>query len=91
MLNKQMLKDIFDTAREQKLPFVVVGIEAPTGQEAIVIPAQTYDAKEVFYMSAYDDNLTHVMNSNVRIFNFIAVDSAEGIPFVFDTSAIYRL
>lgn len=84
MLNKSLLQDIFDTAREQELPFVVVGIEAPTGKEAIVIPAETFDSKEAFYMSAYNDDLTHVMNSNVRIFNFIAVNSAEGIPYVFD-------
>lgn len=87
MLNKSMLQDIFSTAREQELPFVVVGIEAPTGKEAIVIPAETFDAKEQFYTSAYNDDLTHVMNSNVRIFNFIAVNSAEEIPYVFDVEA----
>lgn len=88
MLNKQMLKDIFSTAREQELPFVVVGIEAEGIKEAIVLPSESFDAKEQFYMGAYSDELVHVMNSKVHIFNFIAVGSAEGIPFVFDVDGI---
>ena len=88
MLNKQMLKDIFATARENELPFVVVGIEAEGTREAIVLPAESFDAKEQFYMGAYSDDLVHVMNSKVRIFNFIAVESAEGIPYVFDVEGL---
>lgn len=88
MLNKQMLKDVFSVAREQQLPFVVVGIEAEGIIEAIVVPAESFDAKEQFYMGAYTDDLVHVMNSKVCIFNFIAVDSAEGIPYVFDVEGL---
>ena len=88
MLSKQMLKDIFSTARKQQLPFVVVGIEAEGTKEAIVIPSESFDAKERFYMKAYSDDLVHVMNSKVRIFNFIVVNSAEGIPYVFDIEAL---
>lgn len=88
MLNKQMLKDVFNVAREEELDYVVVGINTPDGREAIVIPSDSFDSKEMFYMSAYSDDLVHVMNSNVRIFNFIAVDSADGIPYVFDVEGL---
>lgn len=88
MLDKQMLKDIFATARENELLFVVVGIEAEGVKEAIIIPPESFDAKEQFYMNAYSDDLVHVMNSKVRIFDFIAVDSVEGIPYVFDNEGL---
>ena len=87
MLNKEMLKDIFATARKENLPFVVVGIEAEGIKEAIVVPAESFDAKEEFYMNAYSDELVHVMNSKVKIFYFIAT-GAEGIPYIFDVEGL---
>ena len=89
MLNKEMLKDIFTTARKENLPFVVVGIEAEGTKEAIVVPAESFDAKEAFYMNAYSDDLVHVMNSKVKIFNFIATGT-EGIPYVFDVDGAFE-
>jgi len=83
MLTKQDLVNIFSVAREQQLPFVVVGIEAEGTKEAIVVPAESFDAKEQFYLNAYSDDLVHVMNSKVRIFNVIAT-STEGISYIFD-------
>lgn len=83
-LTKQDLINIFSVAREKQLPFVVVGIEAEDIKEAIVVPAESFDAKEQFYLKSYSDELVHVMNSKVRIFNVIAAGSAEGIPYVFD-------
>ena len=42
-------------------------IEAEGIEELIVIPKQSFEAKEQFYMSAYNEDLIHVMNKNVRI------------------------
>lgn len=83
MLVKQDLINIFSVAREKELPFVVVGIEAEGTKEAIVVPSESFDAKEQFYVNAYSDELVHVMNSKVRIFNVIATDS-EGISYIFN-------
>lgn len=87
-MKKHVIQDMFETAREQQLPFVVVGVEAEGTKEAIVVPAESFDAKEQFYNGAYDENLVHVMNSKVRIFNVIAVSAAEGIPLVFDVEGL---
>jgi len=83
MLNKQDLINIFAVAREEGAPFVVVGIEAEGIKEAIVVPAESFNAKEKFYINAYSDDLVHVMNSKVRIFNVIAT-GYEGIHYIFD-------
>jgi len=83
MLTKQDLINIFSVAREKQLPFVVVGIEAEGIKEAIVVPEVSFDAKEQFYINAYSDELVHVMNSKVRIFNVIATE-AEGIQYIFN-------
>lgn len=82
-LTKQDLINIFSVAREKQLPFVVVGIEAEGTKEAIVVPAESFDAKEQFYLNAYSDELVHVMNSKVQMFNVIAAD-AEGIQYIFN-------
>lgn len=83
MLTKQDLINIFSVAREKELPFVVVGIEAEGTKEAIVVPFESFDAKEQFYVNAYSDELVHVMNSKVRIFNVIAT-GADGITYIFN-------
>ena len=84
MLTKQDLINIFSVAREKNLPFVVVGIEAEGIKEAIIVPAESFDPKEKFYINAYSDELVHVMNSKVSIFNVIATD-AEDIQYIFNT------
>lgn len=83
MLTKQDLINIFSVARDKELPFVVVGIEAEGTKEAIVVPSESFDAKEQFYVNAYSDELVHVMNSKVRIFNVIAT-GADGIAYIFN-------
>ncbi|WP_339260950.1 hypothetical protein [Lysinibacillus sp. FSL K6-3209] len=83
MLTKQDLINIFSVAREKELPFVVVGIEAEGTKEAIVVPSESFDAKEQFYVNVYSDELVHVMNSKVRIFNVIAT-GADGITYIFN-------
>lgn len=84
MLDISMLEGMFKTAREEELQFVVIGIESPTGREAVVIPSESFDSKEVFYTSTYDNELKNITNKHISIFNFIAVASAELIPYVFD-------
>lgn len=68
VLNKQTLINSFEQARKHNFPFVFVGIEAEGIKEVIVIPKESFDAKEEFYKRAYSDDLVHVMNSEVRIF-----------------------
>lgn len=83
-LSKQDLVNIFKVARKEELSFVVVGIEAEGTKEAIVVPVESFDAKEQFYLNAHSDDLVHVMNSKVRIFNVIAT-STDGISYIFNS------
>jgi hypothetical protein len=66
-LSKQNLINTFTGARENNSSFVFVGIEAEGIKEVIAVPAESFDAKEKFYINAYSDELVHVMNSKVRI------------------------
>lgn len=66
-LSKEILFETFDKARETESPFVFVAIYAVGAEEVIAIPAVSFDAKEQFYDKAYNDELVHVMNSQVYI------------------------
>lgn len=66
-MDKQDLVSVFSKAREDNSPFVFVGIDAEGVREVIVIPKYSFDAKEKFYLNAYNDELVHVMNSKVSI------------------------
>lgn len=66
-ITKDALFATFDEARESESPFVFVEVNAEGTEEVIVIPQKSFDAKEDFYDKAYNDDLTHVMNSNVSI------------------------
>lgn len=66
-LTKQNLINTFTAARAEGTPFVFVGIEAEGVKEVIAVPSVSFDAKEKFYISAYTDDLAHVMNSKVCI------------------------
>ena len=66
-LTKKTLKQTFEKARDLNMPYVFVVIRAEGVDEAIVIPERSFDDKEKFYMNAYNDDLSHVMNKNVYI------------------------
>lgn len=66
-MDKKELLEAFDKARETESPFVFVEITAEGTDEIIVIPRKSFDAKEQFYDKAYNDELRHVMNSEVYI------------------------
>lgn len=66
-LTKQNVINTFAGAREQGSKFVFVSIDAEGISEVIAVPQASFDAKEKFYMGAYKDDLTHVMNSKVKI------------------------
>jgi len=66
-LTKQSLQDTFTKARETDSPYVFVGLSADGIDELIVIPKRSFNAKEAFYLSAYSDELVHVMNKSVYI------------------------
>lgn len=66
-MNKEKLFETFDKARETESLFVFVEVHAVDADEIIVVPAKSFDAKEQFYDKAYDNNLVHVMNSEVYI------------------------
>lgn len=66
-LTKQHLTNTFAKAKETQSPFVFVAIVAEGIEEVIVIPQKSFEAKETFYNSAYNDELVHVMNSKVQI------------------------
>lgn len=66
-MNKGVLANTFKSARETHSPFVFVELSTPAGREVIVVPSDSFDAKEKFYMEAYNDKLVHVMNEKVFI------------------------
>lgn len=68
-LTKENLKETFKAARLAKgiNIFVFVLLEAEGMKEVIVIPRESFDFKENFYMNAYTDDLIHVMNKSVVI------------------------
>ncbi|UTI41114.1 hypothetical protein [Niallia sp. RD1] len=79
ILTKQHLQNNFAKARETNSPYVFVGIKAEGVSEVIVIPKKSFDAKEQFYMNAYSEDLTHVMNNNVMITG-LSYGDADQIP-----------
>lgn len=74
-VNKDMLARAFDSALDNGDQFVFVGVVAEGIKEAITIPRESMKAKKEFYSKAYNDDLVHVMNSNVRIFGFTQGDA----------------
>ncbi|MER2057251.1 MAG: hypothetical protein ABS902_06075 [Priestia megaterium] len=78
-LTKQHLQNNFAKARETNSPYVFVCIKAEGVSEVIVIPKKSFDAKEQFYMNAYSEDLTHVMNNNVMITG-LSYGDADQIP-----------
>jgi hypothetical protein len=76
-LTKKHLQSNFAKARETNSPYVFVGLQAEGVSEVIVVPKKSFDAKEQFYMNAYSDNLTHVMNKNVVITGLSYGDSEQ--------------
>ncbi len=66
-LTKQHLQNTFTKAKETNSPYVFVVIVAEGVEEAILIPERSFEAKEKFYLGAYSEDLTHVMNKNVYI------------------------
>lgn len=69
IVNKLGLLKAFDNAKNEDYDYVFVVIEAEGIKECIVVPRESFDEKEKFYSKAYNDNLVHVMNRNVRIIN----------------------
>lgn len=66
-MNKAALLKAFERAINNNYPYVFVVIEAEGIKECIVVPKESFDDKKKFYMNAYNDELTHVMNSDVKI------------------------
>lgn len=74
---KQTLKHVFEKAREENHPFVFVELRTPAGREVIVIPRDSFDAKEEFYNNAYTEDLVHVMNKEVSVRGLSYGNSSE--------------
>ena len=66
-LTKQDLLSVFEEAENRDYPYVFVKIEAEGVEELIIIPSRSFKAKKDFYRGAYNNDLTHVMNKNVKI------------------------
>lgn len=69
-MNKADFINMFESAKEYKSTCVFVEITAEGIKEVIVIPRESFDDKQNFYSNAYDDELVHVMNKNVKITSF---------------------
>jgi hypothetical protein len=76
-LTKKHLQSNFAKARETNSPYVFVRLKAEGVSEVIVVPKKSFDAKEQFYLNAYGDDLTHVMNKNVIITGLSYGDSDQ--------------
>ncbi len=68
-MSKAALIEVFKRAVIGNYPYVFVVIEAEGIEECIVVPKESFEAKHEFYLKAYNDDLIHVMNSNVKITN----------------------
>lgn len=68
-LTKSDLIRVFEEATDREYPYVYANIEAEGVEELIIIPSRSFEAKKKFYADAYSDDLTHVMNKNVKITN----------------------
>lgn len=67
-LTHQHIENTFDAAREVGAKYVFVAVVAEGIEEIIVIPRESWEAKEVFYKRSYsNEGLVHVMNSQVYI------------------------
>lgn len=77
MFNKSAINHVFNQARVDNHPFVFVELSTPAGREVIVVPRDSFDAKEKFYFDAYNDELVHVMNDKVRIKGLSFGNSSE--------------
>lgn len=76
-MNKKVLNNAFALARKGNHKFVIIHLFTPAGEEFICIPSGSFDAKEKFYNTAYDENLLHVMNKEVRIVGLSFGDGSE--------------
>lgn len=77
MLKKENLNIAFNTAIKENAKFVFVGIDVEGTEEIISIPNKSFLAKIDFYNNAYSDDLTHVMNKNVKIFGITHGDESN--------------
>lgn len=79
---KDELIDTFLHAQISNSKYVFVKIEAEGTEECIVIPRKSFYKKQNFYKGAYDENLIHVMNSKVKITDFVHGNSDCLLQFI---------
>lgn len=76
-LNKNNLREQFESAKREGSRFVFVKIEAEGVSEVICIPKHSFEAKQEFYERTYTEDLVHVMNKNVSIRGLFRGDAKE--------------
>lgn len=70
MAKKENLNLAFEDAKSSQARFIFIGINADGVVEVIAIPNRSFEKKQEFYNNAYSDELVHVMNKSVSIFDF---------------------
>lgn len=80
-MNKEQLIHVFAQARKDSQPFVFVELSTPAGREVIVIPSDSFNKKEEFYLNAYSNDLVHVMNKEVYI-NGLSYGNSSELDFI---------
>lgn len=74
-MNKDILKEIFATAKENKLD-VAVELTLPerVEPEVIIVKNSNLDYKLDYYLNTYDDELRHRANSNIQMIDAYQID-----------------
>jgi len=74
-MNRDMLRQIFLQAEENKLD-VAIELTLPDAKEAeiIIVKNRNLKYKLEYYESAYDEELKHMLNPNIRMINAYVID-----------------
>lgn len=75
IMNKDTLKEVFASAKENKLD-VAVELTLPERKEPeiIIVKNSNLDYKLDYYLNVYDDELKHRQNSMIQMINAYVVD-----------------
>lgn len=78
-MTRKELDEVFREAKESKLDvFVAVTIPGQKDLEYIVNKHPSLDNKLAYYHKAYDENLTHAMNDQIKIVKAGMIDFYMG-------------
>lgn len=70
-MEKEFFLEAFDRALNFGAKYVVIAVQLETGATELIINTENLADKRAYYDKAYNDNLEHVNNNNVKIKNYM--------------------